>query len=94
VALKEESRRTRRIREHDVVRVAHLKERGRSFYGSEDVKRPPQIGDVATVCHEYDSDDPSTKVAVEKVTEDGLTVWLADFDQDELEHVEEGIVNR
>ena len=94
MALKEELRRIRRVREHDVVRVAHLKERDRYFDGSDDVKRPPQIGDVATVCHEYDSDDPSTKVAVEKVTDDGLTVWLADFDQDELERVEEDICNR
>jgi len=73
------------IREYDVVRVAFLKNQDRSFDGSDDVKRAPRIGDVATVCHEYSPNDPSSKVAVEKVTDDGLTVWLADFDRDELE---------
>ena len=75
------------IREYDIVRVASLKKRDRSFDGSNGVKRPPEIGDVATVCHEYDPDDPSAKVAVEKIADDGLTVWLADFDRDELELV-------
>lgn len=75
------------IQEYDVVRVATLKKRGRSFDGSDGVKRPPDIGDVATVCHEYDPNNLSAKIAVEKVTDDGLTVWLADFDRDELELV-------
>ena len=77
----------KQIQEYDVVRVATLKSGGRSFDGSKGVKRPPQVGDVATVCHEYDINDPNAKVAVEMVTDDGLTVWLADFDRDELEIV-------
>lgn len=77
----------RQIQEYDVVRVAVLKERDRSFDGSDGVKRAPQIGDMATVCHEYDPDDLTATVAVEMVNEDGLTIWLADFDRDELELV-------
>ena len=77
----------KRIQEFDVVRVATLKKVDRAFDGSKDAKRPPQVGDVATVCHEYDTNDSSAKVAVEMVTNDGLTVWLADFDRDELELV-------
>ena len=76
------------IREFDVVRVASLKKSDRSVDGPDGVKRSPQVGDFATVCHEYDADDPSAKVAAEKVTDDGSTVWLADFDRDELELVE------
>ena len=75
------------IREYDVVRVALLKKIDRSFDGSDGVKRPPEIGDIATVCHEYDPDNLSAKIAVEMVNDDGLTVWLADFDRDELELV-------
>jgi hypothetical protein len=75
------------IQIYDVVRVAVLKDLDRSFDGSDGVKRPPQIGDKATVCHDYDPDDPTATVAVEMVNEDGLTVWLADFDRDELELV-------
>ena len=77
----------RQIQEYDVVRVAVLKERDRSFDGSDGVKRPPQTGDMATVCHEYEPDDLTATVAVEMVNEDGLTIWLADFDRDELELV-------
>jgi hypothetical protein len=78
----------KRIQEYDVVRVAKLKKGNRSFDGSEGVKRPPQIGDVATVCHEYNTNNPSATVAVEMATDDGMTVWLADFDRDELELVQ------
>jgi hypothetical protein len=77
----------RKIQEYDVVRVTLLKDYDRSFDGSNGVKRPPQVGDLATVCDEYDPNDPSAIVAVEMVNEDGLTVWLADFDRDELELV-------
>ena len=75
------------IREYDVVRVANLKKPDRSFDGTDGVKRPPEIGDIATVCHEYDRKDISAEIAIELVDDDGLTVWLADFDRDELELV-------
>lgn len=75
------------IREYDVVRVTLLKHPTRPFEGSEGARRMPRVGDVASVCHEYDSDDPNAPVAVEMVADDGRTVWLADFDRDELEFV-------
>ena len=77
----------RNIREYDCVRVVRLKDRNRPFDGSNAVKRAPQVGDVATVCHEYSPEDPAALLAVEMVTEEGLTVWLADFDRTELELV-------
>ncbi len=77
----------RTIREYDRVRVVRLRKRDRPFDGSDAVKRSPQLGDLATVCHEYRPEDPAALVAVEMVTEDGLTVWLADFDRSELELV-------
>lgn len=80
----------RPIRELDVVRVVNLLRPTRNFTGTTRVARPPRIDDVATVCHEYSPDDPSAPVAVEAVNEDGETIWLADFDREELEFVSSG----
>ena len=76
------------LREYDSVRVVKLLKTGRDFEGSEGVTRPPQVGDIAMICHEYDPNDPTSVVAVEKVNDDGLTVWLADFERSELELVQ------
>lgn len=77
------------LREYDVVKVVQLVQADRPFDGTEGVRRPPQVGDVATICHEYDPQDPTVLVAVEKVDDDGFTVWLADFERSEL-----GLVRR
>lgn len=82
----------RPIREYDVVRVTRLIEPARSFTGSESVARPPAVGDVAAVCHEYQPNDPTARVAVEMVDRDGYTIWLADFERSELELVVEAAV--
>jgi len=82
----------RPIREYDVVRVTRLLDPGRSFTGTESVARPPAVGDVATVCHEYQPDDSTAPVVVEMVDENGLTIWVADFERSELELVRDGTV--
>ena len=78
------------LREYDVVRVIQLSDSERTYDGTKSVRRPPKIGDVATICHEYDPGNPAAMVAVEMVAEDGNTVWLADFAHDELELVSRG----
>ena len=75
----------RAIREYDTVRVKKLNSPTREFTGTDGVARSPRVGDVATVCHEYSPNDMSAPVAVELVNEDGETIWLADFDREELE---------
>ena len=75
------------FREYDVVRVAKLVQADRPFDGTECVRRAPKVGDVATICHEYDPDDPTAVVAVEMVDDDGFTVWIADFERTELDLV-------
>ncbi|QDU36970.1 hypothetical protein Mal4_12730 [Maioricimonas rarisocia] len=74
-----------RLREHDTVRVAQLLTPQRPFDGTEGVSRSPRVGDVATICHEYDPDDSEAPVSVEMVDGQGNTVWLADFHRTELE---------
>ncbi len=76
------------LREYDVVKVVKLLQKDRPFTGSESISRPPQIGDVATICHEYSPQDSSATVAVEMVNEKGYTIWLADFERSELEFVQ------
>ena len=49
--------------------------------------REPRVGDIGTICHEHTSDSAALLV-VEMVNQEGLTVWLADFDRDELEPVD------
>ena len=80
----------RPIREYDAVRVVKLLSATRQFKGTDGVVRSPRIGDVATVCHEYSPHDPTAAVTVEKVNARGDTIWLADFEREELELVENG----
>jgi hypothetical protein len=51
------------------------------------VRRAPRIGDVATICHEYEPGKASGLVALEMVDAQGRTAWLADFERGELELV-------
>jgi hypothetical protein len=73
------------LREYDVVRVVRLSKPDRSYSGTDGASRPPKIGDVATICHEYERHNPNATVAVEMVARGGTTIWLADFARDELE---------
>ena len=75
------------LQEYDTVRVAKLLSTTRQFSGTDGVSRPPQVGDVAIICHQYDPRDPKATVAVEMMDVDGMTVWFADFVPDELEFV-------
>lgn len=75
------------LREYDIVRVVKLIQDERSFDGSESVRRPPKVGDVGAICHEYNTEDKTAAVAVEMVDSNGLTIWLADFERAELELV-------
>ena len=59
-----------RMQEYDVVSVVELKRSDRPFKGSDGVRRPPKVGDLVTICHEYDANSISP-VAVEMVADDG-----------------------
>jgi hypothetical protein len=75
------------LREYDTVRIVRLLNADRFFGGTASVRRPPRVGDVGIICHEYQPDDPDAVVAVEMVDPEGFTIWLADFARDELELV-------
>ena len=76
-----------RLREYDEVRIVRLNLPTRPFDGTDGAKRPPRIGDTGIVVYEHDAATQAKSYSVENVTSDGATVWLADFDQEELELV-------
>ena len=75
------------LRENDIVKVVKLVQPDRPFDGTESVRRPPKVGDVGVICHEYDPGNQTAAVAVEMVDGNGLTIWLADFERAELKSV-------
>ena len=75
------------LKEYDTVQVARLDTDDRAYQGTEGICRPPCVGDVATICHEYEPSNARAAVAVECVDENGRTIWLADFSRDELKLV-------
>ena len=68
------------MKEFDCVKVVKLLRKNRPFYGTEDVKRSPQIGDIGTIVHLAEN-----FYIVENVNSQGYTVWVADFLTEELE---------
>jgi hypothetical protein len=68
------------LKELDVVKIAKFLREDRDFDGTENVKRPPRIGDIGTIVHL-----DGKFCIVENVDSDGYTAWLADFLMEELE---------
>jgi hypothetical protein len=62
----------------------------RDYDGSENVARPPKVGDIGTVVHVIPAKDSATKYIVESVDSNGYTIWLADFVEEELVHYKNG----
>ena len=75
----------RPLHEYDQVRVVKLLTPDRHFSGTDSVCRPPRVGDIATICHELSPDDHTAEVIVEMVDTHGNTIWLAQFEREELE---------
>jgi len=76
------------LKEHQAVRVVRLLKANRPYQGTVGVRRAPAVGDVGTIVHPCDPKDPRAPFAVEMVDADSNTLWLADFDPDELEPVD------
>ena len=74
------------LQEYDIVRVIRLLSNDRPYDGTEGIQRAPRIGDVATIVHDY-AGDSTAALIVEMSNDEGYTVWLADFDRQELEFV-------
>ena len=67
----------------DVVRIARLAEDERDVDGSLDPPRQPRIGEIGTIIEQVGDDI----YLVERCTDDGRTLWMAEFLAAELELV-------
>jgi hypothetical protein len=68
----------------DTVRVVHLLEAEREVTGSSDVPPQPRIGDTATIV----ADVGDGLYLLEACTDDGVTLWMAEFAAEEMVLVE------
>jgi hypothetical protein len=74
--------------EYCIVKVVNLIKPSRPFEGTEAVKESPKIDDVGTVVHVVGQTGGKSPIyIVENVAITGETVWLADFQHEELEIV-------
>ena len=71
-----------------LVRVIQLLHPLEEYDGWNVGRRPPQIGDIGTVVDILQEEGLPNKYVVEASDGDGITIWLADFDAEELELVE------
>jgi hypothetical protein len=70
----------------DVVRIVRLEAEARDVDGSADPPPQPRVGEMATVVEEVDDGI----YLVERCTDDGRTLWVAEFLAAELELVDRG----
>ncbi len=65
----------------DIVRIARLEAEERDVDGSADPPPQPRVGETATVVEQVDDGI----YLVERCTDDGRTLWIAEFLAGELE---------
>ena len=80
------------LKEYDPVKLVALLKSARHFDGTEGVARAPRIGDTGIIVAISAQGDAETYV-VESVDSDGNTLWLADFQREELDQADESIRN-
>jgi hypothetical protein len=78
------ARSARTFNELDQVQVVRLNNSTREVDGTEGVRRQPRVGDLGTVVALLQRGADPPGYYVECVDNDGLTVWLTQFDADEL----------
>jgi predicted extracellular nuclease len=83
------AQRTSIFHELDQVQVVRLHHAARKVGGTERVRRQPRVGDRGTVVALLQRGSDAPGYYVECVDDDGLTVWLTEFDRDELAPVPE-----
>jgi hypothetical protein len=71
----------------DIVRIARLAEDERDVDGTLDPPRQPRIGEIGTIVDQVGDDI----YLVERCTDDGRTLWIAEFLAAELVLVTRGL---
>jgi len=73
------------FKEFDTVRIIKLLTPDRELTGDDELSRQPKVGDVGTVVHFNDVNNPKASMVVENTNDEGYCIWLADFFPEELE---------
>ncbi len=77
-----------RSKMYSKVRVAKLVGSMTDYDGWMVSQRNPRVGDTGTLIDVLDAPDLPSKFVVEKSDENGITIWLADFFQEELDLID------
>ena len=73
------------FKQYDVVRVIRLLHPVEEYDGWRFNQRSPHIGDTGTLVEILHASDLPDKYVVECSRQDGVTIWLSDFDAEEIE---------
>ena len=76
------------LTQYCLVRVIQLLHPLDTYDGWRLNRRPPQRGDVGTIVDILEAPGVPKKYVVESSDPEGITIWLGDFDAEELEPVE------
>ena len=76
------------LQEYEMVRVRQVRSSPEEYDGWRINQRTPRIGDVGTVLTILEAPGLPMRYVVECSQPDGITVWLSDFQEEELERLE------
>ena len=72
------------LKQYDIVRVVQMLHPLEEYDGWRANQRAPQVGDTGTIVEILRAPNLPNKYVVEAVEPDGATLWLSDFDVDEI----------
>jgi hypothetical protein len=72
------------LRQYDMVRIRRLLRSPDSYDGWRINRRPPRIGDVGAIVEISQAPGLPDHYVVENSGPDGITIWLGEFDGEEL----------
>jgi hypothetical protein len=72
------------LKQYEIVRVVQMLHPLEEYDSWHANKCTPQVGDTGTIVEILQSPNLPTKYTVEAVEPDGATLWLSDFDADEI----------
>ena len=72
------------LQQYQLARVVQLRYPVTTYDGWRVNRRPPAIGDMGTIVEILHAPGLPNKYVVESSDADGIAIWLADFDAEEL----------
>ena len=76
------------LEEYRLVRVRQLLKPPEAYDGWRLNSRPPRVGDLGTIVEILTAEGLPDNYVVESRDDGGITIWLGDFQAEELEEVE------